>query len=85
VALLFDILVLHPSAISIKYGGDSSIVMLDVCHAPAGGLIDHDEAPCLAGRPHAATPVLSFNYSDTVNFDFVQLLLSARNERPPNA
>jgi hypothetical protein len=85
VALLFDILVLHPFAISMKYDGDSSIVMLDVCHAPANGLIDDDEMPGLIGEPHAATPTLSFNYGDMVNFVFVQLLLTVRNERPPNA
>jgi hypothetical protein len=58
---------------------------LDVCHAATPALSSNGEMPCVTASICIATPLLTESTNYSLQKDFLELILSSRNEQPPRS
>jgi len=70
----------------INAGSDEpSLGTLDVCHSAAPALSVHGEMPCVTASISTAAPLLSESTNVSFQKIFIELILTSRNEQPPQA
>lgn len=86
IILLHDIFAPHPfTPPMITFDGSVSVLTLDECHQSVAEFSEDDENPSVPNRRGTPIPALSVNFNIALHPFFHQLLLIAKDERPPKA
>jgi len=65
--------------------GGSFLGNLDVCHSAAPALSSSGEMPCVTASICISTPLLTESTNDSLHNVILELILSSRNEQPPQS
>lgn len=65
--------------------GDEALATLDVCHSAAPALSSNGEMPCLQMTAMSIIPAVFITFHETAHPVFTELILTTRNEQPPQS
>ena len=65
--------------------GRSFLGNLDVCHSATPALSSNGEMPCVTASICIAAPLLTESTNDSLHNVILELILSSRNEQPPQS
>lgn len=85
VILLHDIFAPHWNILGAPQNKQPNLSPIDVCHASALAVTEDDEASCISDLAYSLKPALFFDYVSFRGTVFMQVLLTARDDRPPEA
>jgi hypothetical protein len=71
--------------LTIVNNGGSFLGNLDVCHSASPALSLNGEMPCVTASICITAPLLSESVNDSLHNVILELILSSRNEQPPQS